>query len=103
MYNEHLHGDGMVSLGLLKPGGRMAHRFYVLAMARRHGGGEGGESGEGSEGGERGEGGEGGGGASGARAQHGSRRTHERTDGERVRARRARKAAARGRAGGEAT
>ena len=54
MYYEHLHGDGMTQLGLLKPGGRAAHRFYLLAMARRRGGGEGGEGGEGDGGGDAG-------------------------------------------------
>ena len=43
MSYEHLHSDGMMQLGLLKPGGRVAHRFYLLAMARRRGGGEGGD------------------------------------------------------------
>ena len=49
MYYEHLHGDGMTQLGLLKPGGRPAHRFYLLAMARRRGGSEGGEGGDARE------------------------------------------------------
>ena len=95
MYYEHLHGDGMVQLGLLKPGGRAVHRFYLLAMARRRGGGEGGEGGEGNEGDE-------GGGARGPRAGQGSRRVRKLTDNERRRARRERAAAKAASASGEA-
>ena len=99
MYYEHLHGDGMVQLGLLKPGGRAAHRFYVLAMARRRGGGEGGAGGgNGDDGGAGASGG--GGDASGRRntsAVGGDRstRTHAKTGRARQQAaRRARQASA---------
>ena len=51
MYNEHVHGDGVVQLGLLKPGGKPAHRFYLLAMARRREGGGGGNGESGVSGG----------------------------------------------------
>lgn len=94
MYYEHLHSDGLMQLGLLKPGGRAAHRFYLLAMARRRSGGEGGVGGEGGEGG----GGSGGDGRDGPKPVH---RSRARTDGERKRARRAQRAAARDRAGGD--
>ena len=91
----------MMQLGLLKPGGRAAHRFYVLAMARRRGSDGGGEGGDG--GGDDGDGGGtsgGDGGASGGRNTSvvgGGRRerTHASTGRARQQAaRRARKASA---------